>query len=155
MPSKPELIREVGAEMRAFQTAVDAFDDAAAAHLGINRSALLCLDLLGQRGAMTAGDVAEATGLTTGAVTRLVDRLEEAGYAVRTRDAEDRRRVLVELTPLAHERSAALYGPIGKAGEARLGRYTAEELALLRDFLRSGRELYEERMSRVPLARSR
>lgn len=144
-----ELIADVALEMRAFQTAVDAFDEAVAERLGINRTALRCLDVLGQRGAVTAGELAEATGLTTGAVTRLLDRLERSGYAKRLRDTADRRRVLVELTPLAQSRAAELYAPIGETGRTALARYTADQLALLRDFLRAGRALYEERIRQV------
>jgi DNA-binding MarR family transcriptional regulator len=80
---------------------------------------------------MTAGELAEANGLTTGAVTRLLDRLERAGYARRVRDTGDRRCVLVELTELANRRAAELYGPIGEAGQTTLDRYTADQLALV------------------------
>jgi DNA-binding MarR family transcriptional regulator len=146
---KRTLIPEVALDVRAFQTAVDAFDEAVADHLGINRTDLRCLDLLGQRGAMTAGELAEASHLTTGAITRLLDRLERAGYARRVRDTGDRRRVLVELTQLANRRAAELYGPIGEAGQTGLERYTADQLALLRDFLRRSRALYEERTEHI------
>jgi DNA-binding MarR family transcriptional regulator len=147
--TKRNLIPEVAREVRAFQTAVDAFDEAIADRLGINRTDLRCLDLLGQHGAMTAGELAEASELTTGAVTRLLDRLERVGYARRVRDTGDRRRVLVELTELANRRAAELYGPIGEAGQTALERYTADQLALLRDFLRRGRVLYEERIEQI------
>jgi DNA-binding MarR family transcriptional regulator len=146
---KRNLIAEVAREVRAFQTAVDAVDEAVADHLEINRTDLRCLDLLGQHGAMTAGELAEASRLTTGAVTRLLDRLERAGYARRVRDPGDRRRVLVELTELANRRAAEVYGPIGEAGQTGLERYTADQLTLLRDFLRRGRARYEERVDRI------
>ena len=147
--SKRDLIGEVAREVRAFQTAVDAVDEAVAGRLGLNRTDLRCLDLLGQHGAMTAGELATASGLTTGAITRLLDRLEGAGYARRMRDTGDRRRVLVELTELANTRATELYGPIGEAGQTELERYTADQLTLLRDFLRRGRALYEERVGRI------
>jgi DNA-binding MarR family transcriptional regulator len=143
------LIAEVALEIRAFQTAVDAFDEAVADRLGINRTDLRCLDLLERHGAVTAGELARASGLTTGAVTRLLDRLEHMGYAQRVRDSADRRRVLVELTPLARERATELYGPIAHAGQAGLQRYSAEQLTLLRDFFRSARAFHEDRASRL------
>lgn len=132
-------------EIRAFQTAVDAFDEAVADRLGIHRTDLRCLDLLERHEAMTAGELAKASGLTTGAVTRLLDRVERMGYARRVRDSADRRRVLVELTPLARERAAEFYGPIAQAGQTGLERYSADQLTLLRDFLRGARAFHEQR----------
>jgi DNA-binding MarR family transcriptional regulator len=143
------LVAEVALEIRAFQTAVDTFDDAVADRLGINRTDLRCLDLLDRHEAMTAGELANASGLTTGAVTRLLDRVERMGYAQRVRDTADRRRVLVQLTPLARERAAELYGPIAHAGQAGLERYSADQLKLLRDFLRGARALHDERTNRL------
>jgi len=57
------------------------------------------LDVLQEREPLTAGELAVEAGLTTGAVTTVLDRLERAGYALRVRDTHDRRRILVELTP--------------------------------------------------------
>lgn len=144
-----ELAAVVADEIRAFQIAVDAFDEAVAERLAINRSDLRCLDLLERHGAMTAGELARASGLTTGAVTRLLDRVERRGYARRVRDSVDRRRVLVELTPRARELASELYGSIAQAGRRGLERYSAEELTLLRDFFRRGRAFHEERAALV------
>jgi DNA-binding MarR family transcriptional regulator len=82
-------------------------------------------------------------------MTTAIDRLERAGYARRVRDHEDRRVVRVAITPGARRRSAALYNPIGEAGMARLRRYSDEELALFRDFLREGRRLQEAHAARI------
>jgi DNA-binding MarR family transcriptional regulator len=143
------LIAGVALEMRAFQTAVDAFDEAVADRLGINRTDLRCLDLLDRHGAMTAGELAKASGLTTGAITRLVDRVERMGYARRRADGADRRRVLVALTPRARELAAELYGPVAQQGYAGLARYSAEQLGFLRDFLQGARTFHEQRASQL------
>lgn len=147
------LIAEVADEIRAFQHAVDAFDQAVADHLGINRTDLRCLDLLHRDGAMSAGDLARACGLTTGALTRLLDRIERTGYARRVHDARDRRRVVVELTPLARKRAAELYGPVGSTGVASLERYSTDQLMTIRDFLAGGRALHERRLERLGTTR--
>src|SRR5688572_19438670 len=78
-------------------TATILFHAAVADRLGINVTDVKCYSLLRQRGAMTAGELSEKTGLTTGAITGVVDRLEKAGLVQRRRDAHDRRRVIVEL----------------------------------------------------------
>lgn len=146
--SKDDLIDELSLEVRAAQGAVDQLDDAACRALGINRTDGRCLDVIDREGPVPAGRLAEASGLTTAAVTAVIDRLEKAGYARRTADPDDRRRVLVELTPLARERVDVIWGPFAMFREA-LRRYSVEQLELLRDFHRTGREYNEQRALEV------
>ena len=146
--SKDELIAELTFEVRAAQSAVDQMDAAAASALGINRTDGRCLDVIDREGPVAAGRLAEASGLTTAAVTAVIDRLEKAGYARRVGDPNDRRRVLVELTPLMRERARVIRGPFAMFGEV-LGKYTIEQLELLRDFHRIGRECSERRAAEV------
>jgi DNA-binding MarR family transcriptional regulator len=146
--TKNELIDELTREVRAAQVAVDLMDDAACRALGVNRTDGRCLDVIDREGPVAAGRLAEASGLTTAAVTAVIDRLERAGYARRVGDPNDRRRVLVELTPLLRERAEAIWGPFSVFNEV-LGRYTVEQLELLRDFHRMGRTYNEERAAVV------
>jgi DNA-binding MarR family transcriptional regulator len=142
------LIAELADEVRAGQVAVDLMDDAACHAMGINRTDGRCMDIIDREGPVPAGRLAEASGLTTAAVTAVIDRLAKAGYARRLDDANDRRRVLVELTPLARERAGVIWGPLAELHEA-LSRYTVEELTLLRDFAKMGREYNEQRAAEV------
>src|SRR5204863_5276286 len=71
------------------------FHQAVADRLGLHVSDLRCLNILLEAGSVPAGEIGERTGLTTGAVTRMVDRLERAGYVRREPDPTDRRRVIV------------------------------------------------------------
>jgi DNA-binding MarR family transcriptional regulator len=142
------LIDDVASAMRALQRAVDRYDELVASRLAINRSDLRCLDLLHQSGTMTAGQLAAGSGLTSGATTRMLDRLEHAGYLRRRSDSGDRRRVLVELTPRARELAAELYGSLEGAATA-LSRYSPDQLALLREFLEGGRRMYEQRAAQL------
>jgi DNA-binding MarR family transcriptional regulator len=146
--TKRELIAELADEVRAGQVAVDLMDDAACHAMGINRTDGRCMDIIDREGPVPAGRLAEASGLTTAAVTAVIDRLAKAGYARRLDDANDRRRVLVELTPLARERAGVIWGPLAELHEA-LSRYTVEELTLLRDFAKMGREYNEQRAAEV------
>jgi DNA-binding MarR family transcriptional regulator len=57
------------------------------------------LNIVESRGGLTAGELATAAGLTTGAITGVIDRLERAGYARRVRDSRDRRKISLEVTP--------------------------------------------------------
>lgn len=131
------------------QNLTDAIDQSVCAILGINRTDARCIDIIERHGKVTAGDLAAESGLTTGAVTALLDRLERAGTVRRVRDTDDRRRVLVELTPDAKRTSAELYGPMTEAAAALLSRYGRDELLLIRDFLRRGREMSTEQLARI------
>ncbi|MFF0175953.1 MarR family winged helix-turn-helix transcriptional regulator [Micromonospora profundi] len=107
------------------------FRYAIAERLGLTVSDLECLDHLADVGSATAGQVAERTNLTTGAVTSMLRRLQQAGYVTAERDPADRRRVIVSLRP---ERIAELRRPYERfaEGTARLIEgYSAEEVALL------------------------
>ena len=146
---KRRLADELVSFVRAHEAANDAFDEVACQKLGINRTDLRCLNIVDNQGSMTAGRLAELSGLTTAAITSVLDRLERAGYARRVRDQEDRRQVMVELTPLLEERAGPIWGPLGDEAKAQLARMTVEELQSLTDFFRLGIELNERHVARV------
>ena len=75
------------------------FGQTVANTVGISGSDLECLDFLNLEGRVTAGRLAEVTGLTTGAITGVVDRLEKAGLVRRERDPDDRRKVFIATVP--------------------------------------------------------
>src|SRR2546423_901549 len=142
------LIRDLQREIRAAQVAVGAVDQAVAERLGINATDHRCMDILDQRGPSTAGALAKALHLSPSAVTTVIDRLERLRYVRRTPNPDDRRQVVIILTPLLRRRMRELYGD-GQEVLAALERYSAEELALLRDFCRQDRELNERRAERL------
>lgn len=146
---KQELVDELLHLARAHEAANDAFDEVAREKLGINRTDLRCLNIIDNSGPMTAGRLAELSGLTTAAVTSVLDRLELAGYARRVRDQPDRRQVMVEVTPLLAERATPIWGPLGEEARSTLSRMSAEELRALIDFYRLGIELNERHIERV------
>ena len=144
-----DIAERVAAEIAQFKNATGAVDEAAGAVLGLNPTDLRCLGQLYARGPSTAGELATACGLSRGAMTTALDRLEHAGYAKRVRSEVDRRQVVVEVTPHAIERMEAIWGPIARAGMAQLAEFSVEELSFLLDFLRRGRELQEGEAGRV------
>jgi DNA-binding MarR family transcriptional regulator len=147
---KEELARRLIYEARASQAATERFDALACEALGINRTDAACLDILdNEGGVLTAGRLAELSGLTTAAVTAVVDRLEAKGYARRVRDEKDRRRVLVEATDLLRERTEPIWGPLAGEGTRALQRLTVDELATVTDYFRLSRELNERHAERI------
>jgi len=143
------LIAEMVAEVRQQQIAYDRFHDAVAAYLGVNRTDLRCLDILDLTGRRAAGEVAAEMGMSTGAVTALLDRMEKAGYIRRVRDPGDRRRVLVELTEQARERGWEIYQPFTELTGPAFVRFTDEQLATVRDFLQVGNDFYAVQTARI------
>ena len=128
------------------------FQQAIADRLGLNTTDLMCLSLLSDAEPLTAGQLAEATGLTTGSVTVMIDRLEKAGYVQRAKDAADRRRVIVRPVSEHIERDIApLYASLGEAWERAIERYSTQELAVLLDMLTRSVVLLQEQTATLRL----
>jgi DNA-binding MarR family transcriptional regulator len=131
---RAELLAQL---QRAAQTSTTdgiLFHQAVADRVGLHVTDLRCLNLLTQSGPLTAGELGQQLGLgTTGAVTRMVDRLERAGYVRRQPDPRDRRRVIIQ--PLL-ERLVAIaphYQGMATAWNDLLATYSDEQLALFLD----------------------
>ncbi|WP_206067086.1 MarR family winged helix-turn-helix transcriptional regulator [Nonomuraea composti] len=129
------MIDAVTKAVHDLQDATDVLDERAARRLAINRTDLRCLSRLSTRGPLTASELATAAGLTGGAMTTVIDRLERAGLAERRRDTADRRRVLVHLTERAERMSAEIWGPVLADAQVELGKFSSEELAVIERFL--------------------
>jgi DNA-binding MarR family transcriptional regulator len=152
--SREELIREFIAAIRASQVATDKLDEASASYLGINRTDARCLDILDQEGPMTAGRLAERARISPGATTTALDRLERKGFARRTRDTQDRRRVLVEVTPELHRLAERLYGT-PEEGAKELEPYSDEQLRFLTEFHRANVAFQEGLIEKLETIRAR
>jgi DNA-binding MarR family transcriptional regulator len=125
------------------------FGQSVAIRLGLSESDVDALELLVDTGAATAGKLAELMGLTTGAVTRVVDRLEQAGYVRRVSDPTDRRRVIVEIIPEKVTSLEAMMASLEQAAEEEAGRYTPDQLATINDFLSRMAELTQAESTRL------
>jgi DNA-binding MarR family transcriptional regulator len=113
---------------------------AVAERLAINSTDLECLDSIIMRGPLPAGELARLTGLTTGAITGIIDRLARAGFARREHDPADRRKVLVRATPAVARKIGPLFKPMEQGALSVLALYDDKELALLLDFLARSRD---------------
>jgi DNA-binding MarR family transcriptional regulator len=123
---------------------------AIAARIGLHATDMECLDLLQLRGAMTAGQLARLAGLSTGAVTRLVDRLAVRGLVRRREDPADRRKVVVE--PVA-EAVEALCGPLYRElqaqGQASGAQFSLEEMEVAVRFLANANQMLRSHIARI------
>src|SRR5512140_2706995 len=125
------------------------FGQTVAIRLGLSESDIDALELLIDTGASTAGRLAELMGLTTGAVTRVIDRLEQAGYVRRESDPADRRRVVVEVVPERVASIESLLASLERAAAQEVERYSPDQLALINDFLARMADLTQTESARL------
>lgn len=135
--SREKIVTALFAGGRGYSDATVILHGAIARKVGLAGTDHKYLSILLQEKKMTAGELAELTHLTTGAVTGLIDRLEKKGLVRRERDKSDRRKVYIEVdqkkaeeifTPIFvrfHEKLSAIYG-----------RYSTEELVVILDFMK-------------------
>lgn len=147
---KKELVDRLITEFRVSGNQDDAFDNLAADRLGVNETDLHCLNIIESRGGLTAGELAAQAGLTNGAITGVLDRLEAAGFARRVADPADRRRVKVEVTGSFYDHADRIWGPMAADWQSTLAeRFTADELRLIADFLRTTVQIGRRQLDRL------
>ena len=144
--SRSELAQQLRNEIMGYFGAASDFDERVAKKLKLGRTDMRCLDLIGRLGPLTAGRLAEESGLTTGAVTFILDRLEEAGMVTRRRDTEDRRRVWVEIVPEAQQRLQRLQQPVADEMRQVASQFKVDELQVVRDFMRQAKEVFQRQI---------
>ena len=125
---------------------MDQFDEAAAARLGVGRTEFRCLDVLSRGTSVTPGQLAQDTGLSTGATTALVDRLEKGGFVRRKRDPNDRRRVLVQPTKRSIDEVWPLFAGLVTAAKRSISEFRMEELETILRFLERQRNVVHDHL---------
>jgi hypothetical protein len=124
---------------------------AVADHLGLHLTDHKCVGMLCEAGSLSAGQLAERAGLTTGAITGVINRLEKMGYARRIRNPKDKRNVNVVPRNVANfgKRMHVLLGPLGKKMRALSSSYTAADLAMIEGFITSAIAISREETLRL------
>jgi DNA-binding MarR family transcriptional regulator len=144
-----ELVAALTAANRRYQQGTDALDQAASELLGINRTDARCVDIVLLRGRVTAGELAVAAGLSPGAATTAIDRLERAGYVRRAGDPDDRRRVFVEPTKRIVELAEEVYGPLRDGGAVLMQGFSERQLTAITKFFEGAADLQLNRANAV------
>jgi DNA-binding MarR family transcriptional regulator len=133
--SREQTIQNIVDKLREMSTEAVMFHQALADELGLHITDHKCMDIIHRFGAMPAGRLGEMTGLTTGAITGMIDRLEKAGYVRRTNDPKDRRKTIVE--PIRNrklERKIEMtFTPFHERMHKVLSSYSENELTFLLD----------------------
>jgi DNA-binding MarR family transcriptional regulator len=123
--------------------------DAVSARFGLSSSDLECLDLALLSGGATAGEFAKVTGLTTGAITGVIDRLEQAGFVRREKHPTDRRKVVVRARTAMTRRIAPLYESLQREMTALWSSYSDQQLAVILDFLHRSCDLAVQEIAKL------
>jgi DNA-binding MarR family transcriptional regulator len=146
--SRRDLLAGVTAEMPGQAAAAVRLNIAVAHQLGMPLADVQCMGLL-VNGQSAPSQLAASLGLTTGAVTKVLDWLERAGYIVRSADPSDRRRIVVSVDPAGLAALTRYFAPMGEKMSAHLASYTATELATILRFMRAGHQAADEEIARV------
>jgi DNA-binding MarR family transcriptional regulator len=133
--SRAALLSGVTIAMRKVTSLSVLYHQMMALRLGVNSTDLQCLERVAANRDVTAGELAKATGLTTGSITTAIDRLEQAGLVSRHRDDADRRKVFVGATPAMKRRAEPLSAPMHKAIGEVLGHCGDDQLKYLSQIL--------------------
>jgi DNA-binding MarR family transcriptional regulator len=136
---------------KRLSTATIMFHSAVADQMGISVTDAKCRSILLQFGSMTAGELAQRLGLTTGAVTGVIDRLERARLVRRAADPKDRRRVVVEAAsnPMSQSAIERLFEPMKRRIVALTSLYSAHDQATIVGFLIQAAEILEQETVRL------
>jgi len=148
---RAEVLGELAHEFRQFNGLGASFFRAAAARIGMTVTDMQVIDILDMTGPSTAGQLADLTGLTTGAITGMLNRLEEAGLVRRERDPNDGRRVIVRRASGKDERHeiGPIFDSLGKAWDEMASHYDDEQIAFLLEFLKRSNALSRKEIVRL------
>lgn len=133
--SRTEITADLDWRLRSFTTSAVLAANSIAQKVGIGPNDLKCAEILIRMGAMSAGELGEKAGLTTGAITGIVDRLEKAGWAKRVPDQNDRRRIIIHPGPQDAETMTGLYKSYMESLTRLLEGFSDAELTLVTTFI--------------------
>ncbi|HEV8561147.1 MAG TPA: MarR family transcriptional regulator [Actinophytocola sp.] len=140
-----DVLTRFGQLGRELSTITVLFHSRVAEQMGLSGTDHKCLELVIQaEQSLTAGRIAQLSGLSTGAVTGVIDRLERHGFVRRVRDPHDRRKVLVEIADFDEARYAHLFDDVIELTERVLARFTPEEWDVIERYNRAILEEYGE-----------
>jgi DNA-binding MarR family transcriptional regulator len=142
--SREELLAQLEEAGRAHSNAAVMYHAAISARMGLSAVEEKTLDLLQRAGGLSAGELAELTGLAPASVTGLINRLEQKGFARRVKDPRDGRRVNVEIADGAEEGFLPLFAPFAARMAGLYATYSEAELAVILDFLRRSARTQQE-----------
>ena len=150
-PKRQELLARLWDLGRIMSTQTVFLHQAIAQSVGLNATDTKCIDLIlrAPNGAVTAGWLSEVTGLTTGAITHILDRLERKNFILRTRDTQDRRKVFVRVRPESLQPLTPKYEAVGNSYMDLVKQYSDKDLQLICGYLERTLEVSQQELTKV------
>ncbi|SHF25191.1 DNA-binding transcriptional regulator, MarR family [Seinonella peptonophila] len=143
------LQQELLFELRQNSSRAVMFHQLIAEKLSLNATDHKCLDFLYKNGSVTAGQLAQLTGLTTGAVTNVIDRLEQDGYVIRSKDPNDRRRVVVKPVEGKGDTINSFFESVSTSLLQILSQYSEQETIVILDFIKRCNQMALDEMNKL------
>lgn len=132
--NRVQLQEQLVGQIRQFIAGSILFNQRVADHTGLALTDMQCINVLEVRGPLTAGKLAECTGLSTGGVTVMLDRLEKCGYVKRAPNPRDRRSILVSVNKQKLAGFRSYYEGMYRETVGVLGEFSERELGILNRF---------------------
>lgn len=150
-----DLREQLALLMRGLGTRTVLYQQFVAASHGLYNNDLKSVDILRETGPITAGELSKITGLATGTITALIDRLEKCGYVRRENDPADRRRVIIVPVYEHNEAIKNTYSPLHSAMLELASQYSADELRLIMQFIGKTSSILEEQIHHLSASRGK
>jgi DNA-binding MarR family transcriptional regulator len=135
-------VRDYGVNLTLFRSAMDEW-------LGLNATDTECLRLLFLKGIATPSELARQTGLTSGATTAMLDRLEKVGLIERRPNPDDRRGTLIAPTKSGAKKAASWFESARKAQEELISSYSEQELEIISDVFERFTKIWEQEREKL------
>ena len=142
--TKPDLKKRALMAVRDYGVNLTQFRNAMSERVGLNVSDMECLRLLFQKGIATPSELARHTGLTSGATTAMLDRLEKAGFIERRPNPDDRRGTLITPAKSSAEKAASWFESARKAQAELISSYSESELEIIADAFERFAKLWDD-----------
>lgn len=146
---RAQLVADLSHAERQHSTAAVLWHSALAARFGLSATDWKCAEIVHRLGPLTAGRLAELSGLTTGAITGVVDRLEQGRIVRRGQDPNDRRRVIIHPVQEREEEARELFASFEESLSELYDRYSDEEITLILDYVKRATAMMGQEASRM------
>jgi DNA-binding MarR family transcriptional regulator len=143
-PTKTDLMIRTNIAARDYGIQTTLYRNIIFEKLGVNGTDMECLGFLLSKRISTPTELAKYTGLSSGATTAMLDRLEKGGFIERRPNPDDRRGTLIVLAKSGAEKVAPWFAPVGKAQDALISNYSEEELQLISGFFEQYAKIWEQ-----------
>ena len=147
--SKKDLVERVILGARQYGISTVLFRNLVGEHLGVNVTDMECLGLLFFKEVATPSELSSYTGLTSGATTAMLDRLEASGLIERRPNPNDRRGTLIHLRKSGVEKVAPWFASARQAQNALVSSYSDDELQIIADFFERSTNMWEEERKKL------